>query len=265
MRNRSTTNQNDVAFRKSNQRLAPSRPTKELDQAYSLYPAFPVPSETVNYGFDALAGHVASHRAVRIDGFVGVFWDGFREKLEQALSRINIEATWIDVSLAEKSASEIESIVKPFLGGDDPLFGTRYIGELTDFFDASRLDSISIDNNATLTILYGCGSALVEWEGPLIYIDLPKNELQYRSRAGNVLNLGADTCESPKEQYKRFYFVDWPILNRHQSTLIDKVDWFVDGQRPDEPTYVAGAILRDALDRMSTNVFRVRPWFEEIS
>ncbi len=216
----------------------------------------------VKYGFEAIAGQVASHHAVRIDGFVGVFWEDFREKLKEALSRINIEATWIDVALAQNSPSEIESIIKPFLGGDDPLFGTRYIGELIDFFDASRLAAMIPDGNATVTILYGCGSALVEWEGPLFYVDLPKNELQYRSRAGNVLNLGSDSCASPKEQYKRFYFVDWPILNRHKATLINQVDWFVDRQRPDEPTFISGPILRDALDRMSTNVFRVRPWFE---
>jgi mannose-6-phosphate isomerase class I len=255
-------NPNVVAFRKSIQRLAPIKPAYNIDQAYCLYPAFPVPPGTVEYGFDALADQVVSHHTVRIDGFIGVFWDSFREHLAEALSSINIEAKWIDVSQAQKSPSEIESMVEPFLGGHDPLFGTRYIGELTDFFDASRLAAITPDSSATVTVLYGCGAALVDCEGPLFYVDLPKNELQYRSRMGNVLNLGADKCVSPKEQYKRFYFVDWPVLNRHKSTLINQVDWFIDGQRPTEPTMISGPVLRDALDRMSTSVFRVRPWFE---
>ena len=65
-----------------------------------------------------------------------------------------------------------------------------------------------------------------------------------------------------KQQYKRFYFVDWPVLNRHKWKIINRVDWFVDEQRPGEPTFVAGDVLREALDRMSRNVFRARPWFE---
>lgn len=258
----STDYQNDVAFRKSKQLLAVAKPAKKPEHGYELYPAFPVPSASVELGFDELATQIAFHRTVRIDGFVGVFWDRFREKLDEALTRINVDASWIDVSIAHKSPSEIESIVAPFLGDDDPLFGTRYVGQLIDFFDVGRMSTITPKGSAALTILYGWGSALVEWEGPLVYVDLPKNELQYRSRAGNVLNLGADSSTSLKQQYKRFYFVDWPILNRHKALLIDQVDWFVDGQRPDEPTFIAGAILRDALDRMSRNVFRVRPWFE---
>lgn len=199
---------------------------------------------------------------VRIDGFVGVFWECFREKLNEALLRINLNATWINIALAQKSASEIDSLVAPSLGGSDPLFGTRYHGKLIDFFNANRLAEISPDVNVSVTIVYGCGSALVDWESPLIYVDLPKNELQYRSRAETVLNLGADSCANSKEQYKRFYFVDWPILNQHKSTIIEQVDWFIDGQRPHEPTLVSGPVVRDALDRMSKNVFRVRPWFE---
>ena len=103
---------------------------------------------------------------------------------------------------------------------------------------------------------------MIDWDGLLIYVDLPKNELQYRSRAGTVCNLGAESPSPAKQQYKRFYFVDWPALNRHKSEIINRVDWFVDGQRPDEPTFVAGDVLREALDRMSRNVFRARPWFE---
>lgn len=258
----STAKLNDIAFRKTQQFLAPSAPISGPSNGYDLYPAFPVPFDSVHFGFDALASELALHRTVRIDGFVGVFWDDFRKELDEAFSRINLKASWIDVSRANRSATEIETNVAPFLGGDDPLFGTRYVGHLIDFFDAGRLNTITPDASAAVTILYGCGAALMKWKGPLVYVDLPKNELQFRSRAGTVANLGAEACAPPKQQYKRFYFVDWPVLNLHKSTLVDKVDWFVDGQRPAEPTFIAGSIMRAALNEMSKNVFRVRPWFE---
>ncbi|HMO16303.1 MAG TPA: class I mannose-6-phosphate isomerase [Pirellulaceae bacterium] len=250
------------AYRATKQLVSPASHRFAGGDSYNLYPAFPLEAGAVSAGFDALARELTEHRLLRIDGYVGVFWSHFRHRIQEALAGLGVEATWIDVSEALKRPAEIESLLAPFLGADDPLFGTRFTGALADFFDADRLTAIGPDPTARLTILYGCGSAFIDWDGPLMYADLPKNELQYRSRAGTVLNLGAMDPAPPKYQYKRFYFVDWPALNQHKAKFIERVDWFVDGQRPDEPTFIAGTVLREALDRMSRNVFRVRPWFE---
>lgn len=249
-------------YRWTKQRLAPATANIGADESYCLYPTFPVNPGSVSLGFDALALCLVNCRRVRIDGYVGVFWDLFREQLQAAMSKLGIDAEWIDVSRAAKSVAELESLIEPFLGGDDPLFGTRFDGQLRDFFDTERLGNMVAESATGPTIVYGCGAALVDWDGLLVYVDLPKNELQFRSRAGLVRNLGADAAIPPKPQYKRFYFVDWPALNRHKSEIIDRVDWFVDGQRPEEPTFMAGDTHREALDRMSCNAFRVRPWFE---
>lgn len=249
-------------FRKSNQQLAVARDDARDPADYSLYPTFPVEAGAVQHGFAALAKYVSAARVIRIDGYVGIFWDQYRAELHDALSQLGISADWFDVSQATRSTAEVDELVRPYLGGDDPLFGTRFGGSLSDFFHREQLAKITNKPDAQLTVIYGCGASLVELEGPLLYVDLPKNELQYRARAGTVQNLGAASPTSAKEQYKRFYFVDWPILNQRKAEIVHQVDWFVDGQRPEEPTFVAGDVLRAALDRMSRNVFRVRPWFE---
>ena len=218
-------------FRQTNQAMAPAEPIGEPTGAYRVYPAHQLGPNTLGWGFASLAEQFVGFQQVRIDGFVGVFWDKIREGLQAVFTHKNMSVAWIDVSLAHKSAALIEELVKPFLGGDDPLFGKRYHGDLLDFFDPDQLFSLQPDPEVELTILYGCGSAFLEWSGPLVYVDLPKNELQYRSRAKRVCNLGTSIPSPPKVQYKRFYFVDWQVLNRHKSSIVDHVDLFVDGQR----------------------------------
>jgi hypothetical protein len=161
-----------------------------------------------------------------------------------------------------RSESEINRLVQPFLGGDDPLFGTRFTGQLSDFFDIQKFRALRPDSKAALNLLYGCGASLAEWDGFLVYVDVPKNEIQFRSRAGTVQNLGASEAANPKSMYKRFYFIDWVALNRHKAELLPRIDLIVDEQRPEEPSWMSGAELRSALTQMSRNFFRVRPWFE---
>lgn len=71
-----------------------------------------------------------------------------------------------------------------------------------------------------------------------------------------MTNLG-----SARASYKRCFFVDWPVLNRHKAALLPRLDWFVDGQNPAQPTIIAGADLRAALHSMSRSCLRARYWF----
>ena len=247
--------------RRTSQAVVPAE-QEAASGSYELYPSFPVPAGIVGKGFSALARHINGQRCVRIDGFVGVLWERFRAQLQGALADLHIHSEWISVEKAAKSHVEISQLVESFLDNGDPIFGTRFTGGLRDFFQPSKLVALQPDPAAEMTVLYGCGAGLVDWKGPLIYVDLPKNELQYRSRAGAVVNLGAADVENAKVQYKRFYFVDWPALNQHKAEIVNEIDWFVDEQRPDELTFIAGEDLRSALDQMSCNVFRARPWFE---
>ena len=252
----------DNVWRKTTQALAPARHTPTNAGQYDLYPGFPLDSGQIELGYVALAEKLRGNSLVIIDGYGGVLWDNLRAQLAEALVEQGVQAAWVDVAQALHLPETIETLVTPFLGGNDPIFGTRFSGSLVDFFDAGKLQALQPDPTVEMTILYGCGAALAGWEGLLVYVDVPKNEIQFRARAGSIINLGAERPTAPKPMYKRFYFVDWVALNRHKAKLLPRIDLIVDEQRPDEPALIRGDALRAGLAQMSQNYFRVRPWFE---
>lgn len=251
-----------TAFRKTSQLLAPATHTP-LEGVFNIYPGQPLGAGSIGLGFAALAEILASHERVVLDGMGGVVWEDFRARLEAELRPAGVRFEWIDVSTALRPEAEVEQLVAPFLGGSDPLFGTRNLRPLRDFFVPEQLAELGRRAAAgQRTLLYGTGAALAAREGFLAYVDVPKNEIQFRSRAGSVTNLGARQPAEPKPIYKRFYFADWPALRAHQAELLPRLDLIVDSQRPDEPTLLRGDNFRAGLARAARTWFRVRPWFE---
>lgn len=249
-------------WRTTSQHLLPSTVTPTNAGKYDVYPTFPAGPNKIQVGYDALANLIAQHQTIVIDGYGGVFWDNFQSQLETALGQNGVHRQWIDVQSAMKSPDAIDVMLAPFLGGDDPLFGTRFTGQLQDFFDDEKLTGLGqrVDEQ---TIVYGTGASLVDIEDAfVIYVDVPKNEIQFRSRAGTITNLGRAEASHPKTMYKQFYFVDWVALNKHKCELLDQMDCIVDEQRWDEPAVMSGDDFRATLKAMSQNFFRVRPWFE---
>ncbi len=249
-------------FRKTTQALVPTQLHTPRMEHYDLYPAFPIGARKIEIGYDALARTFARTRRVMLDGYGGVLWENFRAQLDAALQRIGIRAAWHNVDAALYPPEKIEQLIAPFLGGDDPLFGTRFTGQLRDFFDPEALARLQPDETRQLNIVYGCGAALTNWDAPIFYVDVPKNEIQFRARAGSICNLGARSSTDAKAMYKRFYFVDWIALNQHKAELLPRLARIIDAQRPDEPASMDGDDLRAALGALSQNYFRVRPWFE---
>jgi mannose-6-phosphate isomerase class I len=252
----------DYAFRKTTQFVIPAK-VSEKKAGYDLYPGFSLDSSAIELGFDALVKRLQGYPKLLIDGYAGVLWEDFRERFDTTLKKQNILANWLNVNTALKSKEEIETLVQPFLGGHDPLFGTKFTGELADFFEMDKLYSLQPDPSYAVNILYGSGAALANWTGHCtLYLELPKNELQFRARANVPTNLGISEPLPPKEAYKRSYFVDWPALNTHKLILAPHIDFMVDTQRLKTITSMSGDDLRDGLEKLSHTFFRVRPWFE---
>lgn len=251
-----------MTYRKTEQLLMPADKQKEKIGRYALYPTHSVGENKIQKNFESLAAEIQNKKTIIIDGYLGVFYENVKENLQNNFEKLGIKTNWIDTSQALKTEAEIDKLVEPFLGGNDPIFGTRTTLNLADFFQTEKLKHFKLDKDADINIIYGIGACLANFKGTKIYIDLPKNELQFRARAKSFPNLGAAAPNEPKPMYKRFYYVDWIVLNKHKQTILPDLDIVVDEQRPDEITWIKGVDLRKGLKEISQNIFRVRPWFE---
>lgn len=229
---------------------------------YRIYPAYPAKGKVFS-GYESLAQELLNHESYILDGYAGVDWQEVIESLSHIFHKSGKVVSFIPVSYALKNEEEIEKLAMPFIGGDDPIFGYRTNLTLSDFFNAEKLSGLDQNFQADLSIIYGFGAALSSWDdAPIGYIDLPKSVLQYRMRKGEANNLGSSKSQDPKQIYKRFYFLDWIVLNAHKKKLLSRLTLVIDQQHPGNPVWTSGDVLRATLQEMSTSYFRVKPWFE---
>lgn len=248
--------------RASSQPLLPLlRPTP--GPTYDLYPAFPLVEGRLDIGWPAIAAVADGVDLLLVDGGAGVAWEDVQDALSASLAETGRRVLVRSTRVAFASEREIDACIAPCLGGDDPLFGTRFQGTLEDLLDTQALRAACERQGADdLVVVIGPGAALVDDDAPLVYLEVPRNEQQYRARAGALVHLGAsEPAVDPRAAYKRSYFVDWPVLERHKATLWHRVDRFVDVQR-DVCVSVNGGALRASLAAMARAPFRGRPWFE---
>ncbi|WP_204273744.1 class I mannose-6-phosphate isomerase [Draconibacterium mangrovi] len=248
--------------RKTTQFLMPVEKDGAVVNGYDIYPSLKLGGDVISTDLSALAEKLKGESTIILDGYVGVYFENFRLLLDNALTALGKTTNWVNVEAALKPENEIDELISPFLGEEDSIFGTRAAIKLEDYFDSEKLKNITAEANTDINVIYGAGASLAGWDGKLLYIDLPKNELQFRARAGSIKNLGASQCFDMKKMYKRYYFVDWIVLNKHKKEILNVIDVIIDGQHEDVYSWMDGENLRAGLKTMGENFFRVRPWFE---
>ena len=239
--------------------------------AYRTHPIQLFPWLTLETGHDILAQTLfqavrqsTGPKIIVIDGFVGVRWHDFIARLREASGTCEQELRWLSTEACFRPAKEIEQLLATSLT-QDPVFGRVFHGDLQDLWlpdQRARLQTAEEETgNDCITIIYGFGASLITTEGIHIYIDVPKDLSQQLAGQKEICNVGAQEPEAFSLMYKRFYFVDWPMLNRVKRAELARMDFFVDGSEPTSPTLVAGNDFRRAMHELSQRPFRVKPWF----
>jgi len=237
---------------------------------YDKFPVVEIPgaAEQAWRGWPAIcrelfsAMDAASAPLLAIECYPGVFQEETGEALRAARTDIQL----IDMREALLAEEDIEQLIAPFTGGDDPIFGFVSNLSLHSFFDPHRLKKIQeqASSAGSPPVLLGPGAFLAAPANALhVYADLPRWEIQQRQRRGEIANLGSsDTSVKPSLQYKRAFFVDWRTADGLKRATMERWDYLLDTTAPDDPRLVTGEALRAALSHCATRPFRTVPFFD---
>ena len=148
---------------------------------------------------------------------------------------------------------------------DDRVFGILSHHTIDRFFDSDKLSVMrrEIDASEGLVLVFGVGAAFVCAGDILVYADMARWEIQMRFRSGRLANwLDENYGEDPLRMYKRAFFIDWRVLDRHKRNLYDRMDYVLDTNDEKTPRLMTGEAFRRGLDKAVTRPFRVKPYFD---
>ena len=233
----------------------------------SNYDKFPFvaagPAKECSAGWDAIAARLGERRVICIECYPGVF---VRQAVRELCERLNLLAVFLSEECL-RTPYELHAMLDPVLGADRVFGRMNGIG-LTDYFDASRLEAMSIAvehaSQQGPVMIVGAGAALVAPPGAtLVYADMARWEIQMRWRRGEIGNLGLDNVgQDAAAKYKCGFFAEWRAADRLKKILLRKIDFLLDTNQPQSPKLIGGDAFRAALRQTAQQPFRVVPYFD---
>ncbi|WP_435955292.1 class I mannose-6-phosphate isomerase [Dryocola sp. BD626] len=236
--------------------------------AYDKYPEVRVSGfdSHARQGWDAIRNALHSRLAGKsktvlvIDCYPGV---RLAELHEQLVAHLNPTLA-INAEYARLSEGDLHDLLAQNLT-DDRVFGVLSCHQLGEFFCHETLAQMrqEVDDAGGLVVVYGPGASLVHQGDMLIYADLARWEIQQRFRSGELGNWGANNeSEDILRRYKRAFFIEWRVFDRHKTPLLKRADFLLDTNNADAPAMVSGEALRHALQQTTQRPFRVVPFFD---
>jgi len=183
-----------------------------------------------------------------------------------AEARANLPAYRI-VDVEDAAALPIEDIDSMIARNltDDRVFGVLSHASIDEFYDARKLSEVARDLRSAgdATVAIGWGATLIGTSAAVVVLaDMARWEIQQRQRAGAPNWRCTNTDEDVLRKYKRGYFVEWRVADRHKRTFFGTMDYLFDTNSNAKGGLVAGDAVRRALESATRGPFRVVPFFD---
>ena len=196
--------------------------------------------------------------------FVFDFYPGVREEeVEEALQRLNPNLI-IHTRVCVKSPKELDETFRDYVT-NEPVFGVMCYKKLIDYFDKEELKKAqrTIQNSKDgIVFILGTGAGLFAKADSYFYFDLTRWEIQTRYKNGMSNWMWKNETAPFQEKYKRGFFIEWRLADRHKKLWFDKMDYVVYTNIPNQPKMITGDAFRSALRRLSHEPFRLVPYFD---
>lgn len=147
---------------------------------------------------------------------------------------------------------------------DDRVFGKMYYGNLVDFMDEEKLEEAQnkIKEQKESVIVYGVGAGLVSHGDVYVYFDMARWQIQLRYRKG-MANYNVDNYdEDILKKYKRGYFIEWRIADKHKEKCFECFDYVVDTNKSKDPKMISRYTFTESLKQLAQKPFRTVPYFD---
>lgn len=208
-----------------------------------------------------IARKALSRTVVAVDCYPGVYDEEVLPAFQEMLSPVlTIEAQ--EALLPKK---HIEKMLERNIT-DDRVFGVLSCHKIEEFFDDGKIKTFQekIDAVTEGTVLiYGTGASLFRQPDILVYADLARWEIQQRYRRNEIANWCSDNFdEEVLRKYKRGFFVDWRVNDRHKKDLFKRMDYVLDTNVKNQPKMITGKAMLAAFQKAVGQPFRVVPFFD---
>jgi mannose-6-phosphate isomerase class I len=234
---------------------------------YDKFPAVEVQghSNACVAGWDRIVDAIRGGRdriVIAIETYPGVLDDellpAFQSRLKPALLVQSREAL--------RSPEQILHMTSRDYWAEDAVLGRMTTRSLIEFFNPDIIQQLraSIESiRSGVVLVYGIGATLLCKPDLIVYADLARWEIQRRQRAKLVHGIGVDDSQlSAWEQYKRGFFIDWRLADRHKREIWNRIDFFLDTNTSNEPKLVKSDAVRAGLKQCIDRPFRVVPFFD---
>lgn len=148
---------------------------------------------------------------------------------------------------------------------NDRVYGHMSSKTLSDIHHQLRYEKLqkNINEAKGKILLIGLGSSLFSKEAIIILTSVSRWEIQLRFRKGESANFNTNNFkEDPLRMFKRGYFIDWRLADRHKIAIWSKVDFILDTESANCPKLLSKAAVDGALAETAQKPFSMVPYFD---
>lgn len=232
-----------------------------MSSMYRLHPITETGiNDEVSIGYDAICKRIAE-KGIIDSILVCEAYPGIPEdEIIKGLSPLS-PSLIIRTSALLKPSDELEAFFQDYIT-DDRVFGFMCHKDIKSCFDAEKLKDAaeSVRASCGLVLIAGPGASLLTDKGTLLYFDITRWEIQLRYRKGMPNWLFNNPEEETLRKFKRGYFIEWRMADRHKLSLFSNIEWYISADS--DPRMIKASSLRSALKRTAHRPFRMEPYFD---